>query len=89
MVNLSVSYIPCEDVITNIEQTINYVTLYEMVKERMAKPTPLLETIAMQLAEDITSRFSHVKKISIIIQKTNPPISGFIGNTSVSFEKEI
>lgn len=88
VVNLSVSYLPSKDVIDDIDETINYVTLYNIVKAKMDTPTPLLETIAMHIAKEVVTAFPQIKKIVISIQKTTPPITGFIGNTSVCFEKE-
>jgi 7,8-dihydroneopterin aldolase/epimerase/oxygenase len=87
-VNLTVTYLPEQSVIEKIEETINYATLYEIVKKRMAKATPLLETIAMELHQEIVHLFPLVKHITVIIEKKNPPISNFIGSTMVNFSKD-
>jgi dihydroneopterin aldolase len=86
-VTLSVSYLPDTILITDIETTVNYVSLYELVKAAMQKPTPLLETVAMAIAEKIHQDFPQVKKVSISISKLHPPIAKFIGEVGVKYEK--
>jgi dihydroneopterin aldolase len=87
-VNLSVSYLAETIVITDIAETINYVSLYELIKAVMQKPTPLLETVAMAIAEKIHQDFPQVKKISVSISKLHPPIEKFIGEVGVRYERE-
>ena len=36
-----------------MHQTINYVSVYQLIKQQMDKPTTLLETIAQNIAEAI------------------------------------
>ena len=87
-VDISVSYQPTQGTITDITETINYASLYELVKKEMAQPTDLLETVAMNIAAKIKMNFSQTKKVSISISKLHPPIVQFTGKVSVSFEKE-
>ncbi|MES2431339.1 MAG: dihydroneopterin aldolase [Bacteroidota bacterium] len=75
--------------ITSLKQTVNYVTLYEIIKQRMDKPTPLLETVAQDLAEMICSFDERIKSVDINIKKLNPPIHNFHGQISVSYKKEV
>jgi 7,8-dihydroneopterin aldolase/epimerase/oxygenase len=88
IVNLAVSFIPAAEIITVIDETINYVSLYEIVKKGMSDPTPLLETIAMQISGNIHNAYPHVKKIAITITKLQPPIENITGQTGVKFQKE-
>jgi 7,8-dihydroneopterin aldolase/epimerase/oxygenase len=87
-VNLAVQYLPIPAIVTSIDDTINYVTLFEIVKRRMQVPTPLLETLVMQIADDVKESFTDLKRISVRISKMQPPIPQFTGSTSVLFEKE-
>lgn len=87
-VSLQAEYIPPEHVITGIEDTINYATLFDLVQNSMNSPVALLETLVMELAETIHERFPQVKKISIAVQKLHPPIARFTGEVGVKFEKE-
>ncbi|MBP6432022.1 MAG: dihydroneopterin aldolase [Ferruginibacter sp.] len=74
--------------IDSLHQTINYVDVYEIVKQRIAIATPLLETLVDDLINIIHQyAASLIKSVSISIKKINPPIQNFIGSVSVSKKK--
>ena len=85
---LQVDYTPPEEVITAIEDTINYATLFDIVQQAMQNPVELLETLVMDIAGSIHVRFPQVIKISISIHKLHPPIARFTGEVGVKYEKE-
>ncbi len=87
-INLTVSYQPDRDIISNIRSTINYVSLFELVKQQFHTPVNLLETLVMNIAEEIKSLYPQTKRVCISVSKLNPPITGFDGNVAVKFEKE-
>ena len=86
-VDLAVKYIAAVKKTTRIEETINYVRLFEIVKQEMEQPRNLLETIAMAITEKIQEQFSQVKEIEVRINKKNPPISNFSGSVAVIYTK--
>ena len=88
VVNMSVSFDETVPVIRQLDQTINYVRLHELVKNKMERPYRLLEELAMEVGEEIHRDFTYVKKIKIEILKLHPPIANFIGTVAVLFEKE-
>lgn len=73
--------------ITSISETIDYSTIYEIVKRRMAIATDLIEIVGQDILSEIHQKFPQVKQIKISIQKSNPPIVGFKGNVGVSLQK--
>lgn len=87
-VGLRVEYEQLAEVIEDIDETINYATLYDIVKKQMQQPADLLETLVMKIAGEIHSLFPQIKKISITVSKLHPPIAGFEGNVAVTFSKE-
>jgi dihydroneopterin aldolase len=87
IVNLYVDLIPAENIIKNISETIDYVTLFELVKARMAKPTPLLETIVTELAETILKDFTLVHTVFVKITKSQVAIHTLQGNMSVAITR--
>lgn len=84
-VNVAVKYEQDKTVITQIGQTVDYSTVYTLVKEQMSRPTPLLETIAMELAGAIKKMFPVIKEITIRIKKVHPPLPSFTGEVEVSY----
>lgn len=85
-VNIEVGYTPSSLPVLYIQQTINYVDVYELVKKRMSTPTPLLETLATDIASAILAQFSLAEQVIISIDKVRPPIEQFKGQLGVSFE---
>lgn len=86
-VNLTVSYIPATEVIREIEHTVDYSSLYRLLKNEMKKPRQLLETLVMEIAEIMHQLYSYIKKIDISVHKLYPPIPGFTGRVGVSYSK--
>ena len=73
--------------ITSLEHTINYATVYEIIKQRMLLATPLLETVAQELSQQIYDFDNRIKNISVSVEKKNPPISNMEGSVSVHYKK--
>lgn len=73
-------------IIHHLHETIDYTLVYQMLKERMQQPTPLLETIATEFANLVINRFALAESISFQIHKMYPPIVGFVGQVGVVFE---
>ena len=71
--------------ITALHQTINYVSVYQLIKQQMDKPTTLLETIAQSISEAIKKTDNRITSIVINIKKINPPITSFIGDVGVTY----
>lgn len=87
-VNLMVSYLPVTDVITDIGETVNYATLFNLLKTEMQKPRELLETLVMEITELIHAAFPQIIKVEISVDKLHPPIAGFNGSVGVKYSKE-
>ncbi|MBX9785647.1 MAG: dihydroneopterin aldolase [Chitinophagaceae bacterium] len=85
-VSLSVWYEPSAPVM-QLEQTINYVTLFEIVKQHMQQRSSLLETVAENICSNIYTTFSVIQKVELSIYKGSPPIEGFEGKTGITMIK--
>ncbi len=73
--------------ITSIQQTVNYVDVYNVVKKHMQHPVALLETLAENITEEIYSLDKRIMSINININKLHPPVKNFIGNVGVTYSK--
>ena len=73
--------------ITTIKDTVNYVTLYEIVKDEMSRPSDLLETVVSNIADTIHKRFPHVRVIDMGLYKMNALIPQFRGKVGVRYSK--
>jgi len=86
-VEIDIDFTPKQGVIDQLDQTIDYVHVYAIVKKWMEIPTPLLETLVEKIADDILSSQALANKVFVKITKLHLPISSFEGNVSVKIEK--
>ena len=78
-----------EEKIVSLHQTVNYVSIFRIIKEHMDEPTPLLETLAQSIVEQIKEMDNQLKSISVRIEKMNPPIPSFTGSVGVTYSVEL
>ena len=86
-VDLAVSSEPIIPVIHHIQETVNYAVLFEMVRAQMNRPRRLLETLAMEIVEEVHTKFPQTREINITITKLFPPIHNFEGKVCVKYNK--
>ena len=67
----------------DINGTINYARLCDIIHEQMTTPSKLLEHVADRILKAIKAEFSAVNFAEIKIAKQNPPIRGKIGAVAV------
>lgn len=67
----------------DLSGTINYEELYLLVKEEMAKPSKLLETVGHAIAKKTLETFREAKSVEVKISKFNPPIGGVCRKATV------
>ncbi|MCO6497720.1 MAG: dihydroneopterin aldolase [Chitinophagaceae bacterium] len=87
-VNCRVTLPEREGVIEDIKDTVNYEAIFQIIKERMNTPTPLLETVCQRTGLQIHSSFPQIKSIFISIEKMHPPVEGYRGSFLVSWQRE-
>lgn len=88
VIDAAVTFHEGSPVVTEITETINYAELYKIIRSRMEKPTPLLETIVMEIAGKIYDQYPQVKSITLSLKKMHPPIEAIEGSAGVSYHKE-
>jgi len=84
IIDLNVQYTPRKTNNISLDETINYVSLFNLIKTRMEKPSPLLEEIAFDITRQIFDEFKLAEIVSISIKKLNPPIKDFEGSVSIN-----
>ena len=87
IVDVLIDFTAKKSIVDNLEQTIDYVQVYALIKKWMEIPTPLLETLVGRIADDILSSQALANKVFVKVTKLHLPISSFEGNVSVKIEK--
>jgi 7,8-dihydroneopterin aldolase/epimerase/oxygenase len=71
----------------NIADTVNYQTVYSIVKEEVAIPSHLLEHLGKRILDRICAQFPEVEKAQVKISKMNPAMGGKMKSVSVTIEQ--
>jgi dihydroneopterin aldolase len=88
IVDLWIDFTPKKVIVDELEQTIDYVQVYQLVKSIMEVPTPLLETLVCKIADTVFVQQPLAETVYVRITKQKLPIPYFEGLTSVSIQKE-
>ncbi|SHK05889.1 dihydroneopterin aldolase [Epilithonimonas mollis] len=73
----------------NLNDTINYAQVNEIIHQEMAIRSELLEHVIGRIINKIESKFPQITFIRIKLTKTIPPMPGEMKGVSLEFEKEI
>ncbi len=60
----------------DLKQTINYETVYTLVKKVMSQKHKLLEHVGYAIINSVRESFPDVDQVEISVSKFNPPIGG-------------
>lgn len=67
----------------DVEDTLNYAELYQLVQREMAVPSKLLEHVAGRIVKAIGKDFPDVTSIDLKLTKLNPPMGADCAGASV------
>jgi len=87
-INARVSFDTNKEVINKLKETINYASLYAIIKEVMSHRENLLETIAMKMVAQMQQEFPAIHHAQVQVIKLHPPIINFQGKVAVTYSKE-
>jgi 7,8-dihydroneopterin aldolase/epimerase/oxygenase len=87
-VNLSIELPAPETGSVTMSDTVNYVEVYTIISKIFASGKPLLESIAMEIANQLKVHFPAILSIQARVVKLHPPITGFQGSVSVTYNRQ-
>ena len=86
-INLLMNDYSCTDN-DNIEGTVSYADIYEIISSEIEKPSNLLEHVCKRICDRIYSSFTQVDKIEITLCKDTPPMGGDRLKAAVTLKSE-
>ena len=69
-----------------LEETISYADVYEIIKAEMAIPSRLLEHVVGRISERLFATFPRMQRIALTLSKCNPPFPGEVHSAAVTLE---
>ena len=70
-----------------IEDTVNYLSVYQTVKKQMSIPSKLLEHVAERIAATLMEEYGQIIHVWVKVTKCHPPLGGQMEGVSLTIEK--
>lgn len=67
----------------NINDTLSYANVYQIIKEEMEVPSQLIEHVSARIVNHLFDALPAVNNISILLAKRNPPMGGDLKEAGV------
>ena len=67
----------------DLNKTVDYVVVYDLVKEEMAVRSKLIETVAKRIALKLQAQYAWVSEWEVSLTKFNPPVGGSLGQSRI------
>ena len=69
-----------------LEDTVDYVVVYDIVKAEMAIRSKLIEHVAQRILLSLRKAYPVVQTFTVKVTKINPPMNGVVDNVAVIVE---
>jgi dihydroneopterin aldolase len=60
----------------DIDGTVSYADVYDIIVRKMAQPSLLLENVAHRIIKGVFEKFGNVTSVNITVAKDTPPMGG-------------
>ena len=67
----------------NLNKTIDYVAVYNIVKTIMAIRSNLIEQVGQRIINELKKEFTALKRVEVKVSKLNPPMNGNVEKVSI------
>lgn len=87
LVSVSAQYPIDKAIITDdVQHTLNYAMVYDIVKEEMGISSKLVEHVAGRIAQHLMKQFADISTVRVRITKLNPPMGAQCAGAGVEVE---
>ena len=67
----------------NLEDTLNYQLIYDVVKEQMEIQSKLIEHVGQRILDSIFEQFPQIEELNVKLSKLNPPLGGKVERVTI------
>ena len=86
-VSVSAQYPIDKAIITDdVQHTLNYAMVYDIVKEEMGISSKLVEHVAGRIAQHLMKQFADISAVRVRVTKLNPPMGAQCAGAGVEIE---
>lgn len=82
IVNVELALAPTDGVFAcdRLDRTVNYATVYDLVKREMLTPSQLIEHVCRRIAKAVLDTLPMAETVRVSVCKGTPPITSFTGS---------
>lgn len=73
----------------SLDNTVDYLEVYNIVKNEMAIRSKLIEHAAGRILQSLIARFPMVLFVAVTVHKFMPPVNGFLDQASVTISEKL
>ena len=70
----------------NLDDTLNYQYVYDVVKREMEVPSKLIEHAGQRILDSVFDNFPQISVLTVKLSKLNPPLGGKVDCVSIELE---
>jgi len=70
----------------NLDDTVNYLAVYQVVKEQMDNSSYLIEHVARRILDEVMKAFPTIEFAELKFRKMNPPLGGQMESVSITLQ---
>lgn len=71
----------------NLDDTLNYLLVYNVVKEQMTIPSKLIEHVAQRIINAVLGSFPQLSFAEVKLTKMFPPLGGKVQSVSITLKQ--
>ena len=68
----------------DLEQTVDYVHIYQQIQKVMSETSSLLESLASRICQGVLDEHGSVQKVTALVTKHHPPVGGICKSAKVA-----
>ena len=72
----------------NLNNTVNYQLVYDVVKTQMDIPSKLIEHVGQRILDHVFNEFPQIKELDVKLSKQNPPLGGRVDRVFIELTKK-
>ena len=71
----------------NLNLTVDYCDVFEIVKKEMAIPSKLIEHVGRRIAISLLNSIQRIESVQVRVTKIAPPMNGDVQSVSITIEE--
>jgi dihydroneopterin aldolase len=71
-----------------LEHTLNYQLVYDVVKTQMEIPSKLIEHVGQRILDTVFTEFQQIQGLVVKLSKLNPPLGGKVDCVTIELTKK-